>query len=53
MAVGGGFDFKLTHAIAIRPGEFDFLLTRFGNPVTNNNNNQDNFRYNAGVVFEF
>ena len=53
MAVGGGLDIKVNHAISIRPGEFDFLLTRFGNPVTQNNNNQDNFRYDAGVVFTF
>lgn len=53
MAVGGGLDFKLSHSIAVRPGEFDYLLTRFGNPVTQNNNNQNSFRYQAGVVFEF
>lgn len=53
MALGGGLDFKVTHKIAIRLGEFDYLLTRFNNPVTQNNNNQNNFRYNAGVVFQF
>ena len=53
MALGGGIDIKVSHSVAIRPGEFDYVLTRFGNPISNNNNNQNNFRYNAGVVFQF
>jgi hypothetical protein len=29
------------------------VLTRFGNNFTGGNNNQSNFRYQAGVVFSF
>jgi len=43
----------VTKSIAIRPAQFDFVLTRFGNSFTKGNNNQSNFRYNAGIVFRF
>ena len=51
--VGGGLDIKVTQSIALRPGQFDYILTRFGNSFTNGNNNQSNFRFQAGVVFSF
>jgi opacity protein-like surface antigen len=51
--IGGGIDIPITHSIALRPAEVDYVLTRFGNPVSKNNNNQSNFRYQAGVVFSF
>jgi len=51
--IGGGIDIPLSKSIAIRPAQFDFVLTRFGNSFTKGNNNQSNFRYNAGVVFRF
>jgi hypothetical protein len=51
--IGGGFDIPLTKSIAIRPAQFDFVLTRFGNGFTKGNNNQSNFRYNGGIVFRF
>jgi opacity protein-like surface antigen len=51
--IGGGIDIPLTKSIAIRPAQFDFVLTRFGNSFTGGNNNQSNFRYNAGIVFRF
>jgi hypothetical protein len=51
MAVGGGVDIPISHAISFRPVEIDYLLTRFTNQF--NNNNQNNFRYSAGVVFSF
>jgi hypothetical protein len=51
--IGGGFDVPLTKSIAIRPAQFDFVLTRFGNGFTKGNNNQSNFRYNGGIVFRF
>jgi hypothetical protein len=51
--IGGGIDIPLTKSIAIRPAQFDFVLTRFGNAFTRSNNNQSNFRYNAGIVFRF
>jgi len=51
--IGGGLDIPLSKSIAIRPAQFDFLLTRFGSAFTAGNNNQSNFRYNAGIVFRF
>jgi hypothetical protein len=51
--IGGGIDIPVTHAIAIRPAQFDFVLTRFGNNFTKGNNNQSNFRYQGGIVFRF
>jgi hypothetical protein len=51
--IGGGLDIPLSKSIAIRPAQFDFVLTRFGNSFTAGNNNQSNFRYNAGIVFRF
>jgi len=51
--IGGGLDIPVTKLIAIRPAQFDFVLTRFGNSFTHGNTNQSNFRYNAGVVLRF
>ena len=51
--IGGGIDIPVTKSIAIRPAEFDYVLTRFGTSFTGGNNNQSNFRYQAGVVFRF
>jgi hypothetical protein len=48
--VGGGIDIPLARHIALRPGEFDFLLTRFSNVFTRGYPTQNNFRYVAGVV---
>jgi hypothetical protein len=51
--IGGGIDIPLSKSISIRPAQFDFVLTRFGNGFTKGNNNQSNFRYNGGIVFRF
>jgi len=51
--IGGGLDIPLGTHVAFRPVQFDYLLTRFGNAFTSGNNNQSNFRYQAGVVFRF
>ena len=51
--IGGGIDIPVSEHVAIRAGEFDFLLTRFGNRFTSGNQNQSNFRYQAGVIFRF
>jgi hypothetical protein len=51
--IGGGIDIPLGEHIAIRPVQFEYLLTRFGNSFTAGNNNQSNFRYQAGVQFRF
>jgi hypothetical protein len=51
--IGGGIDFPINHVVSIRAAELDYLLTRFGNFFTEANANQNNFRYSAGVVFNF
>jgi len=51
--IGGGIDIPITKNIAFRPAEIDYVLTRFGNGFTGGNNNQSNFRYQAGVTFRF
>jgi hypothetical protein len=52
MDFGGGVDIPVHKNISIRPAQFDYLLTRFHNPFTGDNN-QNNFRYSAGIVFAF
>ena len=51
--IGGGIDIPVNEHIAIRPVEFDYMVTRFGNAFTHGNNNQSNFRYQAGVAIRF
>jgi hypothetical protein len=51
--LGGGVDIPLSHAIAIRPAQVDYVLTRFGNGFTRGNQNQSNFRYQAGIQVRF
>lgn len=46
MALGGGVDLGMRN-FAIRIGQFDYLMTRFGGT------SQNNFRYSAGIVFRF
>jgi hypothetical protein len=54
MAVGGGFDIRLSKTISFRPFQMDYLLTRFGNSlIPGGNHNQNNFRYAAGINFTF
>ena len=54
MAIGGGFDIRVTKNISIRPFQMDYLLTRFGTSlIPGGNHNQNNFRYLAGVNFTF
>ena len=51
--LGGGLDIPLSHSIAFRPVQVDYVLTRFGNGFTSGNQNQSNFRYQAGIQFRF
>jgi hypothetical protein len=51
--IGGGIDIPVSKSFAIRPVQLDYVLTRFGNGFTGGNNNQSNFRYQAGIVFRF
>jgi hypothetical protein len=50
MLFGGGIDIALGSSgkFAVRPVDVGYLLTRFNNTLTSN---QNNFRYAAGVVF--
>jgi len=52
MAFGGGVDLNAGKHVAFRLGELDYVLTRYTNPFTSTNN-QNNFRYLGGVVFKF
>ena len=52
MALGGGLDVHLTRNFSLRPVEIDYILTRYTNPFTKTNN-QNSFRYTAGVVYRF
>jgi hypothetical protein len=49
---GGGVDIPVNHSgsISIRPGEVDYLYTRFNNSTTSA---QSSFRYKGGIVFNF
>jgi len=49
--IGGGIDIPITSHFSIRPAQFDYVLTRFGNGFTHGNQNQSNLRYQAGIVF--
>ncbi len=51
MDFGGGVDIPLGKTIEFRPVEIGYLLTRFTNQFSNTN--QNNFRYSAGLVFNF
>ncbi len=52
MEFGGGVDIPINKTISFRPAEIDYLLTRFSNPLSGTNN-QNNFRYSVGVLFTF
>jgi hypothetical protein len=52
MAIGGGLDISVSTHVSLRPGEIDYVLSRYSNPLTSTNN-QNNFRYCGGVVFKF
>jgi opacity protein-like surface antigen len=57
MAVGGGFDIKLTSKISLRPVQAEYWYTRFGNDCSfeecNGNNNQNSFRLKSGIVINW
>jgi peptidoglycan-associated lipoprotein len=51
MAFGGGLDVSVNKHVSLRLAEMDWVLTRFTN-VWTNTNNQNSFRYLAGIVFK-
>ena len=57
LAVGGGFDIKLSKKFSLRPVQAEYLYTRFGNScpytVCTNNNNQNSFRLKSGIVMSW
>jgi len=50
LAAGGGIDLPISHVIAVRLAEVDYVLTRLTNPLTSTNN-QNHFRYLGGIQF--
>ena len=50
MSFGGGVDIPIAKGVSFRPAEISYLLTRFSNPFTKTNN-QNNFRYMVGLNF--
>jgi opacity protein-like surface antigen len=54
MTVGGGFDYRLSRRLSLRPIQADYLLTRFKEFVeTSDRPTQANLRLSTGVVFHF
>ena len=52
LAAGGGLDIDITKRLGVRLAEFDYVLTRYHNPLTNNSS-QNNFRYCGGLILKF
>ncbi len=50
MTVGGGLDYKISQHFAIRPVQAEYFLTKFSDGASDR---QNNFRFGAGVVFQF
>ncbi len=51
MAIGGGLDVKVfQNRVALRLFQADYVLTRFKDPLTQNRENQNNFRTSTGLV---
>ena len=53
MAAGGGLDIRLNKYVSLRPAGLDYFLTRMQNPASMQDNNQNHFRYSAGINFTF
>jgi len=53
MEFGGGLDYAIIPYVELRPVEVDYLLTRFGVSGTPYTGNQNNFKYSAGINFQF
>ena len=50
---GVGLDIHINRAISFRPVEIGYLLTKFSNPFSGGAVHQNNFRYVAGLTFNF
>ena len=53
MTAGGGLDIKLNKHVSFRPIGLEYYLTRFQNLRSQDDNNQNNIRYTAGLNFTF
>jgi outer membrane protein OmpA-like peptidoglycan-associated protein len=53
MALGGGFDIRVSKYVSLRPAGLDYFMTRLQNPSSLQDNNQHHFRYSAGINFTF
>jgi hypothetical protein len=53
LTAGGGLDIKLSKWASFRPIQLEYMLTRFQNYRSLNDNNQNNLRYSAGINFTY
>jgi len=53
MTAGGGIDFRLSHHVAIRAVQVEYLMTRFGDQHTGIRNTQNDIRLSSGLVLGF
>jgi hypothetical protein len=53
MEFGGGLDYAIIPYVELRPIEVDYLYTRFGVNGTTYTGSQNNFKYSAGINFQF
>jgi hypothetical protein len=53
MEFGGGLDYAIIPYVELRPVEVNYLYTRFGVNGTTYTGSQNNFKYSAGVNFQF
>jgi peptidoglycan-associated lipoprotein len=52
-AAGLGFDINITHRVAVKPLQVEYLMTQVPGLVSNRNAVQNNLRYSGGLVFRF
>ena len=53
LAAGGGVDINITHHIAVKPIQLEYVMTQLPQLASNLNSAQNNLRYSAGVVYRF
>ena len=53
MTLGGGLDIRINKHVSFRPIGLDWYLTRLQNLRSQDDNNQHNLRYTAGLNFTF
>jgi hypothetical protein len=53
VAIGGGLDIRLSHSIALRPIEAEYMMTRFSTVPGGVSGSQNDLRLSSGLVFRF